>query len=87
MTTVSDIPAITNDAAPAISAVALTATDGVQLAITRALYIGTAGDVTVVMAGVAGNITFKNVPVGIFPIRIRELRATGTTALQIVALY
>lgn len=59
--------------------------------VTRALYIGTAGDVKVTMAGQPGypgaDVVFPNVPVGIFSIRARRVFATGTTADDIVALW
>jgi hypothetical protein len=51
-----------------------------------ALYIGVAGDVTILNA--TGNpITFKNVPVGYLDCQTTRVNATGTTATDIVALY
>lgn len=77
-----------NDTAPAVDALAVTPNDGTDLAngVTRALYIGTAGDLSVVMvSGVT--ISFSNVPVGILPIAVTRVRSSGTSALGIVALY
>jgi hypothetical protein len=61
------------------------------------LYVGTAGDVAVIMQGKFGTegqlpvilqaITFKNVPAGsILPIIVDFLVATGTTASDFIAL-
>jgi hypothetical protein len=58
-----------------------------------ALYIGATGDVAVVAAGdnsAAGAgtpVTFKAVPVGWFPVQVRRVMATNTSASQIVGLY
>jgi len=57
----------------------------------KALYVGTAGDITLVTAGdlsVAGTpVLFKAVPVGTLPVQVRRVLATGTTATDLVALY
>lgn len=54
--------------------------------ITKALYVGTGGDV--VLKGVNGaDVTFANVPdAAILPVRASHVRATGTTASDIVGL-
>ncbi len=69
---------------------AVTPSDTAQLSDdTHALYVGGAGDVTVVFAEDATNtpVVFKAVPVGaILPISVIQVRATGTTATNIVAL-
>jgi len=51
----------------------------------RALYIGTAGSVTVDMAGGGTSILFANAQ-GILPISVTKVYATGTTATGIVGL-
>jgi hypothetical protein len=51
----------------------------------RSLYIGVTGDVKVDMVG-GETITFKNVPVGIFPIQVKKVYATGTAASEIIGL-
>lgn len=57
------------------------------------LYVGVSGDVAVVVASDASNagagtaVTFKAVPVGWFPVQVRRVMSTGTTASQIVGLY
>jgi hypothetical protein len=59
----------------------------------KSLYIGTGGNIAVVAAGdnsAAGAgtpVTFQNVPAGWFPVQVRRVMATGTTALQVVGLY
>lgn len=55
--------------------------------VTRAVYVGTAGDIAVTMAD-GDDALFRNVLGGtILPIRIREIRAQGTTADDIVGLW
>lgn len=52
----------------------------------RAIYVGGAGNVTVVMDGVA--TLFTAVPVGtILPVQATRVDATGTTATALVALF
>lgn len=53
--------------------------------VSRALYIGVSGDVAVVMQD-GTTLTFKAVPVGLLPIRVKIVKSTGTTATDIVAL-
>jgi hypothetical protein len=74
---------------PGYDAAAVTPADGTDLnPYARALYIGVTGDVTVDMAsGLETTILFKAVPVGMLWIRVKRVRATGTTATNIVALW
>lgn len=56
--------------------------------IPKALYVGTGGNIT--MRGVSGGAdrVWKNVPAGaILPFRAQYVRATGTSAADILALY
>lgn len=75
--------------APARSALAVTPHDTNPLPdIPKALFVGTAGTIT--MRGVDGTADqlWKNVPAGaILPFRARFVRATGTSAADILALY
>lgn len=72
---------------PATKAAAVTPSDGTDLtSIPRALYVGVSGDVSVDMEESGDAIVFKAVPVGILPIRVKRVRATGTTATNILAL-
>lgn len=76
---------------PASNAVAVTPDDATDLATSaRFLYIGVAGDVTVdlVRNEDADNpVTFTNYSGGIFPFRVKRVRATGTTATSIIAAW
>jgi hypothetical protein len=75
---------------PAWEAVAVTPSDeaDISLAPCRALYVGGAGDVAVVMAGGEAAVTFAGVTAGaILPIRVDRVNSTNTTATAIVALY
>lgn len=76
---------------PGLHAEAITPADATDLtAVTRGVYVGVTGDVTVVMMGTEGDssVTFTAVPAGsVLPIRVREISATGTTATDIVALW
>jgi len=74
---------------PATHAVAVTPDDVDTLAnVSRALYVGVTGDVTVTMYGNGNNATFVGVPAGtILPIRVSKVLATGTDATDILNLY
>lgn len=55
---------------------------------TRALYVGTGGNVHVRMLKSQANVVFQNVPAGsILPIRIDTVWATSTTANGFIGLY
>lgn len=68
-------------------AVAVTASDATIIPVTRALYVGTSGNLTVRMADGQTSVLFSNVPAGIFPVQVDMVMSTGTTASSIVALY
>jgi len=54
--------------------------------VSRALYIGVVGDVTLVTLK-GTTVLFKAVPAGsVIRIRAKQVKATGTTATQILAL-
>lgn len=74
--------------APAIVAEEVTPSDSADLSIeARGLYIGGAGNVACVLRGVAGTITFVGLLAGVvYPIMAQRVRATDTTATNIVAL-
>ena len=75
--------------APATRCVAVTPHDGNALSeIPKGLYVGTGGNLSIEPAGGGGAVTLANVPDGsVLPVRPRIVRATGTTAGDIVALY
>ena len=80
---------------PVAKAVAVTPDDANDLAAgaTRALYIGGAGNIVVIMRderryGGTNTVTFTGVPAGtILPISVARVAATLTTATAIIALY
>lgn len=71
----------------AAHAAAVTASDATVIPVTRALYVGTGGNLVVRMAKSQVNVTFTNVAAGIFPIQVDMVLSTSTTASNIVALY
>lgn len=77
-----------NIAGPARRGFAITPSDTVDLtAETRAIYVGAAGDLGLILSsgdeiglvGVAGGT--------VLPVRVRRVKATGTTAANLVGLY
>lgn len=71
---------------PATHAAAVIPNDNNDLThLCSALHIGISGDVRVVTHG-NETVTFVDV-IGILPIRVRRVFATGTTALGIVAVW
>lgn len=74
--------------APAMYGEAVTPNDSTDLTyITRALYIGGAGDLTVDLYGGQTAILFANVPAGtVLPLMVKRVRSTGTTATSIVTM-
>jgi hypothetical protein len=75
--------------APATRCVAVTPHDSnVLSAIPKGLYVGTGGSLSIEAVGGGGAVTLANVASGsVIPVRVRIVRATGTTAADIVALY
>lgn len=82
----SDLP--TTLTAPARDADLVVPNDTVDLpALPRAVYVGGAGSLAVVMAG-GQTVTFHGLAAGaILPIRASQILATGTTAGDIVAMW
>lgn len=72
---------------PAHGVVAVTPSDATDLpARVRSLYVGGAGDISVV-ASDGSTATLSTVPAGsIIPLWVRRVNATGTTATSIVGL-
>lgn len=87
-----------NASSPARNATAITPSDTAAVAIgpgssyAKALYVGVTGNLTVITAGDNSNgglgtpVLFSNVPVGWFPVQVRAVMATGTTASSIVGV-
>lgn len=75
-----------NDQSPAWRAVVVTPSTSPLARVTRALYVGGAGNVNVTMYG-GGDCLFSGVPAGtILPIRVTHVLSTNTTATLIVAM-
>lgn len=54
---------------------------------TRALWVGSAGNIAVVMEG-GGEVTFVGVQTGtLLPVAVTRVKSTGTTASSILACY
>lgn len=75
--------------APANEAAAITPHDTNTLAsVTRGIYVGGDGDLTVDMAATGTSVLFKAVKAGtILPIRATRVYDTGTDATYLVALW
>jgi hypothetical protein len=74
---------------PATHAFAITPHDANELSnVTRAIYVGGAGDVTAVLMDDTAAVTFKAVPAGaVLSVRVKQVKATGTTATHLVGLW
>ena len=74
---------------PARGAAAVTPSDSADLEYrSRALYVGTGGDISVNMAGTGAAVVFTGVPSGsVLPISVTRVLAAGTTATDLVALW
>lgn len=72
--------------APAAQAFAIVPSDSAELpAITKSIYVGSSGDVTLRPLRGTADITYRNVPDGAYlTIRASHVRASGTTAGDLV---
>jgi hypothetical protein len=81
------IPVTADQAAPCASAWAITPSDTKLDVIPFAVWVGTGGDLKFQGANSTADVILKNVPNGtLLPIRPEYVRASGTTAADIVAL-
>lgn len=73
---------------PCASAAAVTPHDSTELSyVTRALFVGGAGNIACLMAD-GTSCTFTGVVAGsVLPIRVRRVNSTSTTATNIVAMW
>lgn len=75
------------DSTPSREAISVTPNDSTDLGRTKGIWVGSAGDLSVVMHN-GQTVTFPGVLGGsLLPIAVTTVRATGTTATGIVALY
>jgi hypothetical protein len=74
--------------APAERCFAVAPSDSEELPFaTKAIYIGTAGDLTLRSVAGSEDVTFRNLADGsVLDVRVLAVRATGTTAADIVTL-
>lgn len=72
--------------APASHAFAIAPSDSAELpAVTKAIYVGSSGDVMLRPLRAAADVIYRNVPEGAYlTIRASHVRATGTTAGDLV---
>jgi len=74
--------------APAQVCFQVTPDDVIELeAVTKAIYVGQSGDVTLRAVDSSADVTFRNVQGGsILDVRVSAIRSTGTSAGDIVGL-
>lgn len=74
---------------PATRGVAVTPHDSNPLGdIPKALFVGSGGNLVLRGSGGGSDVTLRNIPSGsLIPFRASFVRATGTSAADIVALY
>lgn len=78
---------VTGLTAPATAAETITPSDSNDLNfVTRAIYLGQAGDLSVTMQS-GETVLLRGMQAGVFyPLRVSYVRATGTTAADIIGL-
>jgi hypothetical protein len=74
---------------PPRNAAEITPNDSADLDyVTRCIYVGTSGDVTVDLVGIGTNITYANLPSGFYLIGFfSRVYSTGTTASDLVGMW
>lgn len=74
---------------PATSSVSVTPSDSEELAyLTRALYVGVGGNLSVKLRDDSAAVVFVGVAEGtILPLQVKQVMATNTTATNIIALW
>lgn len=79
----------TDDDRCSCEAFAITPDDNTDLAkLTRGVYVGGTGNLSVILENDTSAVSFVGVPVGsILPIRVKRVRSTGTTATNLVGLF
>lgn len=75
------------DSMKAKEAIAITPNDTTTIESTSGIYIGGSGDIAVTMKD-GSNVTFKSLAAGVIhPLCVTKVKATGTTATNILAVY
>lgn len=74
--------------APGKGAFSITASDSDDLSqVTRGIYVGTSGNLAVIMADDT-EVTFNSLSAGIVhPLRVKRVKSTSTTASNILGIY
>lgn len=87
LTLLGRLKALLDAILPARTAMAVVPSDTVVLdPIPRGIYVGTGGDVTVRPVGSAVDVTYRNLTDSSYiAVRVSHVRATGTTALNLIA--
>ena len=68
------------------SAQAITPSDTAELTAVSVVYVGVTGNIALVTAG-GDEVTLQNAQAGsIIPVRVKQVKATGTTATGLIAL-
>jgi len=77
------------DNSPALKGFAVTKHDTNELPyVTRALFVGVGGDVSVILRDDETAVLLKNVPSGaMLPLRVKQVKSTDTTATNMIGLY
>jgi hypothetical protein len=77
-----------NSLGAAFHAFAIVPSDSAALGVqTKGIYVGTTGDVTLRCHDSTADVVFKTVPAGtILPLNVVYVRATGTTAANMVGM-
>ena len=79
---------ISNKVESARNAFSITPSDSTVFHETRGLFVGTGGDLNVLLSDDSSAVVLKNVASGsILPISVTQVLSTSTTASDIVALY
>ena len=87
LTLLGRMKALVDAILPARTAKAVVPSDSVALdPVPRGIYIGTGGDVTIRPIGSSTDVTYRNLPdASYIAVRAQYIRATGTTALNMIA--
>lgn len=82
------MPTAPTDISPARGGQAVTTSDSTTYAPTRAVWVGGAGNLAVVMVDQSAAITLTGVAAGtLLPISVTKIMSTNTTATNITALW
>lgn len=87
LTLLGRLKALVDAILPARTATAVVPSDAVALnPVPRGIFVGTGGDVTLRAVGSAADVTYRNLAdASYIGVRVQYVRATGTTALNMIA--